>query len=146
MFSYNIIEKLDFPINKKTLDNIVKKISLLVKKEQSGTINIVFLDDNSIKNLNKKYRKIDKETDVLSFNYYKKFSNFKKNDIIGEIILSKNKISSQAIEYGLWEEKEFYKLIIHSILHILGYDHEKEDDYKIMQDLEDKIWKEIFWK
>jgi probable rRNA maturation factor len=59
------------------------------------------------------------------------------------LIFSESKIVSQWKEYGLWTEKEFYKLLIHSILHILGYDHEEDDDYKKMQELEDIIWKNI---
>jgi probable rRNA maturation factor len=50
----------------------------------------------------------------------------------------------QAKEYGLWEEKEFYKLVIHSTLHILWYDHETDEDYEVMKPLEDKIAKEVF--
>ncbi len=144
MFSYNIVNKPLFNINKKYIDKILFQISNIVKKEQTWSINIVFLDDISIKNLNNNYRWINKSTDVLSFHYYEKFSNFKKSDIIWEIVMSEEKIKSQALEYWLWEEKEFYKLLIHSVLHILGYDHELDEDYKIMQPLEDKIWKEIF--
>ncbi len=144
MFSYNFIQKPNFKTNKKYIDKIFEKISSIVKKEQTWSLNLVFLDDNSIKNLNNNYRWIDKETDVLSFHYYKNFSNFKKNDIIWEIVFSENKIKSQALEYWLWEEKEFYKLLIHSVLHILGYDHELDKDYEIMKKLEDKVWEEVF--
>lgn len=143
MFHYNLLANPSFKINKKTIDSIFETISNIVQKEQTWSINIVFLDDFSIQNLNNKYRWINKTTDVLSFWYYKKFSNFEKSDIIWEIIMSEDKIKSQAIEYKLWEEKEFYKLMIHSILHILGYDHEKDEDFKIMQDLENKVWKEV---
>jgi rRNA maturation RNase YbeY len=60
--------------------------------------------------------------------------------------LSEDKITTQAKEYWLWEEKEFYKLLIHSILHILWYDHEEDNDYRIMQEKEDLIWSEVFEK
>jgi probable rRNA maturation factor len=63
-----------------------------------------------------------------------------KKDIAWELIFSEAKIVLQWEEYWLWSEKEFYKLLIHSILHILGYDHEKESDYKVMQALENEIW------
>jgi rRNA maturation RNase YbeY len=56
------------------------------------------------------------------------------------------KIKIQALEYKLWEEKEFYKLLIHSILHILWYDHEKDNDYTIMSWFEKIIWQEVFEK
>ncbi|MCD5385119.1 rRNA maturation RNase YbeY [Candidatus Gracilibacteria bacterium] len=146
MFKYNILYKPSFQYNTKTIDNIFKIISKIVKKEQNGVLNIVFLDDNSIQKLNKDYRNIDKTTDVLSFHYFDDFKNLKKDDLAGEIILSENKIISQGKEYKLGTEKEFYKLIIHSILHILGYDHETDKDYKIMQNLENKVYKEVFEK
>jgi len=145
MFNYNILTKPSFNTNKKCIDSIFECIFNIVNIPQNWTLNIVFLDDDSIKNLNKNYRNIDKTTDVLSFHYFDDFSDLKKDDISWEIIMSESKIKEQAVEYSLWEEKEFYKLLIHSILHILWYDHELDNDYIIMQDLEDKIWKEVFW-
>ncbi len=146
MFNYNLINTPSFDINKKTIDSMVIVISKIVWKTQKWTLNIVFVDDDSIKNLNKQYRKIDKVTDVLSFAYFDNFENLDDEETAWEIVLSEEKIITQAKEYGLWKEKEFYKLVIHSILHILWYDHEKENDYKIMQDLENKIWEQIFEK
>jgi probable rRNA maturation factor len=96
--------------------------------------------------LNNTYRQKDYVTDVLSFHYFEDFSWIKANDTAGEIILNEGKIKSQAIEYGLWEEREFYKLLIHSMLHILWYDHEEDEDYELMNSLENIIWKEIFEK
>lgn len=146
MFDYNLISKPKFNINKKYIDSIFKSISNIEDKTQNWSINIVFLDDDSIKNLNKNYRKIDKTTDVLSFHYFDSFENLQKKDIAWEIILSESKIHSQWKEFWLWEEYEFYKLLIHSILHILWHDHEIDSDYLIMKDLEHKIWKEVFEK
>ena len=146
MFKYNLLEMPSFSINTKTIDTIFEKISNIVKKKQNWTLNIVFLDPDSIQNLNNNYRWINKNTDVLSFHYYNDFSNLKADDIAWEIILSEEKIISQWKQYWLWEEKEFYKLIIHSILHILWYDHEEDNDYKIMSELEKTIWQEVFEK
>ena len=146
MFKYNILEKPSFDVNEKVIYTIFNIVWNIVNIPQKWTLNIVFLDDDSIQNLNKTYRNIDKTTDVLSFHYFDNFNDLNDNDIAWEIILSENKILSQAIEYWLWNEKEFYKLIIHSILHILWYDHELDNDYEIMQALEDKIWVEVFWK
>jgi len=146
MFSYNIIESPTFTINTKTIDKIFNIFSNIVKEKQNWILNIVFLDPDSIQNLNKNYRWINKTTDVLSFHYFDDFSNIDSKQTSWEIILSEEKIKSQAIEFWLWEEKEFYKLLIHSILHILWYDHEKDNDYIIMSKLEKTIWKEVFEK
>lgn len=146
MFSYHLTVKPKFKVEKKVIDNIFKIISNRVEKTQKWVLNIVFLAPDSIQNLNKNYRWIDKTTDVLSFHYFEDFSNLDKDEIAWEIVLNEEKIKSQALEYWLWEEKEFYKLLIHSILHILWYDHELDNEYKIMQDLEDKIYSEVFEK
>ena len=146
MFSYILISKPSFDIKEKEIDNIFESISNNIQKKQNGTLNIVFLDDDSIQNLNKKYRNIDKTTDVLSFHYFDDFRELKKEDTAWEIILSETKIISQGKEYWLWSEWEFYKLIIHSVLHILWYDHENDEDYIEMKKLEEKIHKEVFEK
>lgn len=146
MFLYSLNNKPSFNINTKTIDDIFKNISNNVLIIQKWTLNIVFMDNNSIQKLNKNYRNIDKSTDVLSFHYYDDFSDLKSEDIAGEIILSEDKIIFQWKEFNLWSEKEFYKLLIHSILHILWYDHEEDNDYKVMQEKETLIWNEVFEK
>ncbi|MDF1682531.1 MAG: rRNA maturation RNase YbeY [Patescibacteria group bacterium] len=80
MFSYILISKPSFDIKEKEIDNIFESISNNIQKKQNGTLNIVFLDDDSIQNLNKKYRNIDKTTDVLSFHYFDDFRELKKED------------------------------------------------------------------
>lgn len=146
MFGFNIINTPGFLINNKVIDSIFFCISNIVDSIHHWSINIVFLDKDSIKNLNNKYRKIDKVTDVLSFHYFDNFENLKKEDTAWEIILNEDIIIKQWVEYWLWTEKEFYKLLIHSVLHILWFDHEKEKDYKIMDKIEKIIWKEVFEK
>ena len=146
MFQYILNNKPKFNIDKNIVDNIFKNMSHNIPEVQNWTLTVVFLDDDSIQNLNKTYRNIDKTTDVLSFHYFEDFTDLNNDDIAWEIILSESKIHSQAIEYWLWEEKEFYKLLIHSILHILWYDHEEDNDYKIMQAKENLIWQELFGK
>lgn len=146
MFRYNLLQKPNFIVRKKVIDSIFNIISSTINISQSWTINIVFLSDYSIKKLNKNYRNINKTTDVLSFHYFDDFALLKQKDIAWEVIMSEKKIISQGKKYLLWSEKEFYKLLIHSILHILWYDHEIENDYKEMQNLENKIWKEVFEK
>ncbi len=146
MFQYNLINKPSFKVNEKHIDNIFKCIDNIENSNQNWTINIVFLDDYSIQNLNNNYRKIDKTTDVLSFHYFEEFSDLKSDDIAWEIVMSEQKIISQWKDYWLWEEFEFYKLLIHSIYHILGYDHENDEDYEIMKELEEKTYEITIWK
>jgi len=147
MFKYKIINSPDF----KTDQNIIKMIfdfiqSIEIDNVFNWTLNIVFVDENTIKKLNNDYRKKDEVTDVLSFNYYFEFDSLKDEDIAWELVFCEEKIKSQSIEYGLWEEKEFYKLLIHSVLHIIGYDHIVDNDFEIMNKKEKLIWNKIYWK
>lgn len=144
MFSLKIVENPWFNIDKNILDEISKVISENILYKQNWTLNIVFLDPESIQNLNKKYREIDSVTDVLSFHYYDDFSWLKNDEIAWELVFCEERIISQGEEYGLWTEKEFYKLLIHSILHILGFDHEDDSDYEEMKKWEDIVWCKIF--
>ena len=144
MFTYNIVSQPWFLYNKKVVDEIRKVISKMVKKSQKWTLNLVFVEPNSIKNLNNNYRKKDTVTDVLSFHYFENFSKLKKTDIAGEIVFCEEKIILQWKEYGLWTEGEFYKLLIHSTLHILGYDHEEDSQYEKMKQLEEWVWEIVF--
>ncbi len=102
--------------------------------DQKGILNIAFLSDEEIRMLNNQYRGIDSTTDVLSFHYFEDFSLLSDTDVAGEIILSESRILSQAEEHGHKPQKECEILVLHSILHIIGYDHETDEDYE-------KMWK-----
>lgn len=144
MFHYNLVNNPSFEVDKEVLNRISKTVEKIVKKPQSWTLNIVFLNPEEVKILNKKHRGIDKTTDVLSFHYFYDFKKFKEDETVWEIILNEEKIFSQSKEYKITVEKEFFNLVIHSTLHILGYDHEIDEDYKIMYDFECKVWEEVF--
>ncbi|MDA9129212.1 rRNA maturation RNase YbeY [Candidatus Gracilibacteria bacterium] len=144
MFSLHVVEKPSFSYSQNTLDEISQVISKNILQQQKGTLNIVFLEPSRIQSLNKNYRNIDKTTDVLSFHYFDDFSELSDTDIAGELVFSEEKIISQGTEYGLGTEKEFYKLVIHSVLHVLGYDHEVDEEYEEMKELEEKVWEEVF--
>lgn len=146
MFNYKIINSPDFEIDQNIIKMIFDNIQILENKIFNWTLNIVFVDSNTIKELNNNYRKKDEITDVLSFNYYSEFELLKDEDIAWELVFCEEKIKSQAIEYWLWEEKEFYKLLIHSVLHIIWYDHINDEDYEVMNKKEKIIWDKIYWK
>lgn len=144
MFYYNFISKPSFDIDENIVKDIFIEILTLVNKPQNWILNIVFVSPLEIKELNKNYRQKDYETDVLSFHYFEDFSDLTVEDIAWELVFCEEKIISQWQEYWLGSQKEFYKLLIHSILHILWYDHENDSDYEIMQPLEEKVWNKIF--
>ncbi len=145
MFNYTILNPIkELKIDEKKINKIFNFIDFLIDKKQNWTLNIIFVSNEEIKKLNNDFRKINKETDVLSFHYFEDFSSLKDDDIAWEIVTSKEKIFSQAEEFGILPEEEFYKLLIHSIIHIIWYDHQNQEDYKIMQNLENQVYKEIW--
>lgn len=144
MFALKIVEKSSFEIDQNILDEISIVISKNILYQQNWVLNIVFLDPLGIQNLNKNYRNIDKVTDVLSFHYHDSYGQLWDDDIAWELIFCEEKIISQWEQYWLWSEKEFYKLTIHSVLHVLWFDHEDDDEYEEMKKWEELIWSEVF--
>ena len=122
-----------------------KKTFKILKIKDNYIIDLDFVTASKIKQINKKYRNIDKETDVLSF----AFLELKKNEVkiiskapqfLGEIIISTHKIEQQAKEFKHTFKYELAYLYLHGLLHLLGYDHvHNEREKKIMFTLEDKI-------
>lgn len=102
--------------------------------------NIIFIDNEKIRQINKEYRNIDKETDVISFALEDdKTFNTDKFRFLGDIYISIDKAKSQAKDYGHSLKREICFLSIHGILHLLGYDHMNEEDEKIMFNLQEEI-------
>lgn len=133
MFSYTLLNHPDsFSPNIANIDAILVWIEKEVPIVQLGIINIAFLSDDEIQILNKQYRWIDSTTDVLSFHYFDDFTQLSEMEIAGEIILSESKILTQAAEHSHTPEKETEILVLHGILHILGFDHETDEDYVLM--------------
>ena len=128
-------EKVDLQL----LDKVVCKVSKLLNINNSF-VSIVLTDNNHIHEINKTYRNIDRETDVISFAFMDNDENI-KSDItdLGEIYISLEKAHSQAEDYNHSFEREICFLLVHGLLHLLGYDHMNEKDEKEMFGLQDEI-------
>lgn len=146
MFLYNILQAPDIKIDQTCVDNIFFITEKQVTLSQNWTLNIVFVSWDEIASLNKTYRNKDSSTDVLSFHYYDDFSPLESHEIAGEIILCQDRIAWDAQTNNVTIVEQIYMLIIHSLLHILGYDHQNDDDYKTMHALEKSIYREVFGK
>ncbi len=107
--------------------------------EHHGNVTLAVLDDGRMRELNREYRQIDSTTDVLSFHYFEDFSECPPDETVGEIVFSESRLVSQAEEYGHTAEVEFYRLTVHGILHILGFDHETDEEYEEMWDIEGSV-------
>lgn len=109
-------------------------------------INIILTNSENIKKINKIYREIDKETDVLSFPMFERdeIENMKIKgnsieDVLGDIVISIERVKEQAEEYGHSFERELSYMLIHGFYHLMGYDHMKEDDKKEMREKEETV-------
>ncbi|MDR1017386.1 MAG: rRNA maturation RNase YbeY [Lachnospiraceae bacterium] len=123
-----------------------------VKCHYEISVEIGLVDNENICIINNEYRNIDKPTDVLSFPMndivppadFSNEANFSFDPdtgelILGDIIISKEKVKSQAEEFGHSEIREYAFLITHSMLHLFGYDHIDEDERKNMESIQKKI-------
>ena len=126
----------------KTIEQVLKECYKEEKLENSKLIiTITLTTPSKIRKINNEYRQIDRATDVLSFPMFEKSELDKKienndflyEDILGDIIISVEKVQEQAKAYGHSEKREFAFLIVHSMLHLFGYDHMTPEDAAIME-------------
>ncbi len=118
-------------LRKAQLKKIIDAINDIT--DLNGVITLSFITDGEIQRLNRMYRKKDSVTDVLSFSYAHQKP--KEGELLGEVVISFEQAKRQAEDIEL----ELLDLIIHGILHVLGYDHETPADAAIMLPLQDKI-------
>ena len=152
--------EVDFDFDYKMLAD--KVISYCLESQNfpyEAEINLTLTNNEGIHIINREYRQIDRPTDVLSFpmlSYdepgdFSFLSDENEGDfnpdmgeaILGDIIISVDKVKEQANEYGHSMSREFAFLITHSMLHLFGYDHIEKEDAVIMEPLQEKILNEL---
>ena len=126
------------------LDLLKSTISFL-KIKCDPIVSVSFVDNKYIHKINKKYRQIDRPTDVISFAFldteksYDKILYSQGPVVLGDIYISVEKAQEQATEYGHSLHRELCFLFVHGLLHLLGYDHMKKEDEVVMFKLQDDI-------
>jgi probable rRNA maturation factor len=139
-----------------------KVVSFCLEHEQfpyEAEVNLTLTDNEGIQSINSEYRQIDRPTDVLSFPMlsYEEPGNFsflleeQEDDfnpdtgeaLLGDIVISVDKVKEQAESFGHSEEREFAFLITHSMLHLFGYDHMEPEDAGIMEEKQRQILEEL---
>ncbi|MBQ6559588.1 MAG: rRNA maturation RNase YbeY [Erysipelotrichaceae bacterium] len=123
------------------LEEYYRKTLQVLKKEDIYDLSVIICGPISIRRINRDYRNIDKVTDVISFALMDGGEEFRYEDNIelGDIFINRNRVLSQAEDYGHSIKREFVFLFVHGLLHLLGYDHMNEEDEKVMFDLQKKI-------
>ncbi len=137
-----IFNKTNYKIDEEMLNKVIK-IALDKEKINNAYFNIIFVNNDEIWEINKTYRNIDRPTDVISF-ALEDDDIIPKMDvrILGDIYISVDKIIEQASSYNHSELRELCFLTIHGLLHLLGYDHMKEEEEKIMFEKQEVILNE----
>lgn len=135
----NTEEELDLKLVKKIAKYTFDKLGI-----KKASANIIFVDLEEIHNINRDYRKIDRPTDVISFALEDNFDVcMEEFRVLGDIYICTEKIKEQALEYGHTELREMAFLIVHGLLHLLGYDHMKKEDEEVMFTLQEEILNEL---
>ena len=103
-----------------------------------GELNVAFVGDRTMRRINRDFRSIDRTTDVLSFSYVEESH---AGGVLGEIFVSPAVARSQAKGAGCPLEEEVSRLVLHGLLHVLGYDHETDDGE--MERLEQRLRRQL---
>lgn len=139
--------------HKMLVKRAIKEVIKFLNQPNNVSVCVNFVDDQGIRELNNLMRGIDKVTDVLSFPTFdlKAGEILDTNSVdakvcschgvvpIGDMAIDILQLLRQAEEYEVTLEQELAKLVVHSVLHLFGYDHIKDEDYIIMKEKEDKI-------
>lgn len=140
MNKVELIKQVDIDIEE--LEEVQKfmEYSLEYLKLDNVTFNIIIIDNDMIHTINREYRGIDRPTDVITFALEDDNTFISLGErILGDIYISIDRAKEQAIDYGHSLLRELCFLTIHGILHLLGYDHMKEDDEKVMFELQERV-------
>jgi len=132
------------------VERIVKAVLDYEKWDEEVEVSISFVDNKEIQNLNREFRNIDAPTDVLSFpmleyeegsdNEAYSEEDYNEAEIpLGDIVISTEKVIEQSKEYGHSQDRELAFLLVHGMLHLLGYDHMNAEDEQIMFKKQDEI-------
>ena len=118
-------------IGRKILTKWIKE-EILRRKKIPGELNIVLTSDTYLRKLNKRHLSRDYYTDILSFDYSE------ADSVSGELFISIDRVRENAVRFKVSYDKELRRVIIHGILHLLGYSDESEQDKEVMRKEENK--------
>lgn len=144
LYVENEQEKLQ--VEKRTIDALHKAMNIAsnLHSLEDSTVNIILVDNAKIREINREYRGVDRETDVISFalNDFEVAFPWEREEL-GDIYISVEKALEQSREYGHSFDRELVYLAVHGLLHLLGYDHLEEAEKKEMRQEEEKIMAEV---
>ncbi len=151
---YEAEKKLDFDYES-IIRNVVEEALDYEKCPYEAEVNVILTDNEAIQEINRDHRQIDRPTDVLSFpminyespsqfdrleDYVEDYFNPETGELVlGDIVVSVDKVEEQAEKYGHSQERELAFLVAHSMLHLCGYDHMEEEERLEMERKQEEI-------
>lgn len=138
------IEGYDEFIDLETVEDYIKTvIEDEYSNERDVYMSLLLTNNENIQAVNRDYRDKDQPTDVISFAYLDNEDDFQLGPYLtlGDIVISLERVEEQAGDYNHSFKREFYYVLTHGILHLLGYDHIEDEDKKIMRGKEEEILK-----
>lgn len=130
-----VFSSVKFSISKKIIEQVIFFVFKELKK--NGNVSVHVVGEQKIRSLNAHYRGKDKVTDVLSFGVEDTATG--KDHDWGDLFLCRSQIERQAKKFEVSFREEFLRMLIHGMLHLFGYDHEKKKDAEIMFPLQEKL-------
>jgi len=128
----------NFNLDRETFSTVAKKV-LKGENRTTETFSLALVKKGEIEKLNKKFRKKNKPTDVLSFELKEPLVPGPDKNYIGEIVICPDVVKENAKKYGVSFESEMLKVFVHGILHLCGYDHEKSiKEAELMENKQEK--------
>ncbi len=145
LISNDTNEDLDLDLIRKKAEKTITEVLRVENISENVEVSLSIVDKETIHKLNKDYRNVDRETDVLSFPLDEEGFDNEGNPLIllGDIVICLDVAEDQAANFGHSLEREIMYLICHSTLHLLGYDHIEEDDKKVMRSKEKEVMKNL---
>ncbi|HJA70662.1 MAG TPA: rRNA maturation RNase YbeY [Candidatus Lachnoclostridium stercoravium] len=151
---YESEDRLDLPYET-IIQEIVEEAVDYEDCPYEAEVNVLLTDNEGIRQINRQYRQIDSPTDVLSFPMadYDEPADFDRLEeqgadyfnpetgelLLGDIVISVDKVKEQALKYGHSESRELAFLVAHSMLHLFGYDHMEDEERKVMEGKQEEI-------
>ena len=145
----NIFYDSEFELEAELLEKMEAGAVICVDEEGIDSdrveISLTLVDADEIQQLNRDYRNVDKVTDVLSFPQYDDLNELPEEGeiMLGDVIICRQRAEEQAEEFGHSVEREMVYLFVHSVCHLLGYDHMEEDEKAEMRAKEESVMEQI---
>ena len=136
-------------VTQEILDTMMQAAEYCLDAEQIDTerseISVTFVSLEEIHELNREYRQVDSPTDVLSFPQFDDLDELPEEGeiMLGDVVICSDRAKEQAEEFGHSFEREIIYLFVHSVLHLLGYDHMEEDEKRIMRRRAEEVMERI---